>query len=122
MSRGDSDLKEPLKGLFLDLTKEFKNIMGFQKVWVYNGKIIVVDFVFKDNKIAFDLEYDKTKKELKIWMFCRNNKSFFKSSKFKPLGINQHKLCIFRGNTDKTEIIKNITKHWEIIFTKGYNA
>lgn len=122
MSRGDNDLKEPLKSLFLDLTKEFKNIMGCQKVWVYNGKIIVIDFVFKDNKIAFDLEYDKTKKELKIWMFCRNNKSFFESSKFKPLEINQHKLCIFRGNTDKTEIIKNITKHWEIIFTKGYNV
>lgn len=122
MPHGDNDLKEPLKSLFLDLTKEFKKYNGCQKVWVYNGKIIVIDFVFKDNKIAFDLEYDKTKKELKIWMFCRNNKSFFESSKFKPLEIDQHKLCIFRGDTDKTEIIKNIAKYWEIIFTKGYNV
>ncbi|WP_141082517.1 glycosyltransferase family 2 protein [Campylobacter devanensis] len=118
----DSNLQEPLKSLYLDLEKEFKKYNGCQKVWVYNGKIIVIDFVFKDNKIAFDLEYDKTKKELKIWMFCRNNKSFFESSKFKPLEINQHKLCIFRGDIDKTKIIKTIAKHYEIIFTQGYNV
>ncbi|MBR2159625.1 MAG: glycosyltransferase family 2 protein [Campylobacter sp.] len=117
-----SGLKEPLKSLFLDMKKEFEKYKNCQKVWVYNDKIIVVDFVLEDNRIAFDLEYDKNKKELKIWMFCRNNKSFFESSKFKPLEIDQHKLCIFRGDTDKTEIIKNIAKHWEIIFTKGYNV
>lgn len=105
MSRGDNDLKEPLKSLYLDLTKEFKNIMGCQKVWVYNGKIIVIDFIINNNKIAFDIEVDTKSNTLIVWLFCRNDKNALKHLENKAIKINDNKICIFKDSLTKQEIL-----------------
>ncbi|MBX1885400.1 glycosyltransferase family 2 protein [Campylobacter peloridis] len=81
------------------IEKEFEKEKGFNKAWIFENKIVVLDFIFDNNRIAFDIEINEKTKNVKIWMFCRNDSKFFEAYKGNILEKKDHKLLIY--NEDK---------------------
>lgn len=88
---------EALKMLLEALKKAFEKMEGFQKAWIYDGKIAVLDFVCRGHRIAFDVELNEKSKEIKVWMFCRDNVKFFENEQKRALKVNGNKLLVFKG-------------------------
>lgn len=89
---------EALKMLLEALKKAFEKMEGFQKAWIYDGKIAVLDFVCRGHRIAFDVELNEKSKEIKVWMFCRDNVKFFENEQKRALKVNGNKLLVFEGD------------------------
>lgn len=77
------------------IEKEFEKEKGFNRAWIYENKIVVLDFIFNDNKIAFDIEINEKTQNVKIWMFCRNDSKFFEAYKGNILEKKDSKLLIY---------------------------
>lgn len=103
-------LAKPLKEIMQQLHKNFSFHQNFKELWVYKGEIVVLDFVFNDNKIAFDFKYNKSNETLLVNMFCRNNKNFFDFLREQTNQNEQNKLCIFNDNINKQDIMINNVK------------
>ena len=91
-------VSEALKTLLESLQKVFGKTEGFQKAWIYDGKIAVLDFVCRGHRIAFDVELNEKSKEIKVWMFCRDNVKFFENEQKRALKVNGNKLLVFEGD------------------------
>lgn len=91
-------VSEALKTLLESLQKVFEKTEGFQKAWIYDGKIAVLDFVCRGHRIAFDVELNEKSKEIKVWMFCRDNVKFFENEQKRALKVNGNKLLVFEGD------------------------
>lgn len=92
------------------IEKEFEKEKGFNKAWIFENKMVVLDFILNDNKIAFDIEINEKTQNVKIWMFCRNDKEYLK--KLLKIGLEikeNNKILIFSNKDEKLlESIKNI--------------
>lgn len=90
------------------IEKEFEK--GFNKAWIFENKMVVLDFILNDNRIAFDIEINEKTQNVKIWMFCRNDKEYLK--KLLKIGLEikeNNKILIFSNKDEKLlESIKNI--------------
>ncbi|EEY3095636.1 glycosyltransferase family 2 protein [Campylobacter coli] len=92
------------------IEKEFEKEKGFNKAWIFENKVVVLDFIFDNNRIAFDIEINEKTQNVKIWMFCRNDKEYLK--KLLKIGLEikeNNKILIFSNKDEKLlESIKNI--------------
>ncbi|ELS2085838.1 glycosyltransferase family 2 protein [Campylobacter coli] len=92
------------------IEKEFEKEKGFNKAWIFENKMVVLDFILNDNRIAFDIEINEKTQNVKIWMFCRNDKEYLK--KLLKIGLEikeNNKILIFSNKDEKLlESIKNI--------------
>lgn len=79
------------------IKKKFNKVPVFNKSWVYKNKVVVLDFIIGNNKIAFDLEVDEKKKSLKVWMFSRNQPDSLNHLHEKVIKVEKNKLLIFDG-------------------------
>ncbi len=102
-----------LKQLQETLEKEFKYESSFSKAWIFGNKVAVLDFSFKENKIAFDLEVDEKKNLLKVWMFSRNNLDLPEILRKKAIKIEKNKLLILDGKFEEKEAIKKIKDYFK---------
>ncbi|MBI0425838.1 glycosyltransferase family 2 protein [Psychrobacter sp. NG27] len=84
-----------------NIKDSFKKEEGFNKVWVFKNKVVVLDFVIDDNKIAFDLEVEENKKSIKLWLFSRNNADSLDSLKESAIRIKDKKILIFEGDLEE---------------------
>lgn len=100
-----NETKEPFKSLLPTFKSQLENLDGFSKAWIYGGKIIVLDFIINNNKIAFDIEVDTKSNTLIVWLFCRNDKNALKHLENKAIKINDNKICIFKDSLTKQEIL-----------------
>lgn len=95
--------------LYLDLEsfmrKTFEMKGSFMKAWIYANKIIVLDFLFKDKRIAFDIEVDEKKEECKVWLFCRNDSSYLNF--LQGYEVKENKILIDKNKIKNKQIIAN---------------
>ncbi|ENY9635535.1 glycosyltransferase family 2 protein [Campylobacter coli] len=105
-----SNGSQVLRDFCQKIEKEFEKEKYFNRAWIYENKIVVLDFVCNDNKIAFDIEINEKTQNVKIWMFCRNDKEYLK--KLLKIGLEikeNNKILIFSNKDEKLlESIKNI--------------
>ncbi|EKS8154787.1 glycosyltransferase family 2 protein [Campylobacter coli] len=93
-----------------DFCQKIEKEKGFNKAWIFENKMVVLDFILNDNRIAFDIEINEKTQNVKIWMFCRNDKEYLK--KLLKIGLEikeNNKILIFSNKDEKLlESIKNI--------------
>lgn len=85
-----------------------------KKVWIYQNKIIVLDIVINNNRIAFDIIPDYLNNSIEILMFSRNNLNSLDSLKEKAIRVEKNKILIFDGKLEqKKEAIEEIKNYFE---------
>ncbi|HEF9815004.1 TPA: glycosyltransferase family 2 protein [Campylobacter coli] len=77
------------------IEKEFEKEKYFNRAWIFENKIVVLDFILNDNRIAFDIEINEKTQNVKIWMFCRNDSNFFETYNGNILEKKDGKLLIY---------------------------
>lgn len=92
------------------IEKEFEKEKGFNKAWIFENKIVVLDFILNDNRIAFDIEINEKTQNVKIWMFCRNDSKFFETYNGNILEKKDNKMLIFNYVNDLSAASKSIKK------------
>ncbi|ELC8690033.1 glycosyltransferase family 2 protein [Campylobacter coli] len=90
-----SNGSQVLRDFCQKIEKEFEKEKYFNRAWIYENKIVVLDFVCNDNKIAFDIEINEKTQNVKIWMFCRNDSNFFETYNGNILEKKDGKLLIY---------------------------
>jgi len=80
----------------LELIK--KEIVNYEKVWIYESNIVVVDCEINKNKIAFDFLFNNDNDELKVHLFSRNKPESLSQFTDELLDVKSNKLLIFKGN------------------------
>ena len=91
-----------------NLVRSLKNEEGYTSPWFYRNKAVVMDFVFEDAKVSFDLEVNETRK-IKVWMFSRDKPELIDSLKDNAVSVNNNKLLVFEGTLDtQKEMITKI--------------
>lgn len=97
------------------LVRNLKNEEGYTKPWFYKNKAVVLDFVFKDIKISYDLEVDENR-GIKVWLFSRNKPKLIDSLKDNAVSINDNKILIFEGTLDtQKEVVKKIKYFLDVL-------
>ncbi|HEB9315004.1 TPA: glycosyltransferase family 2 protein [Campylobacter coli] len=91
------------------IEKEFEKEKGFNKAWIFENKMVVLDFILNDNKIAFDIEINEKTQNVKIWMFCRNDSKFFETYNGNILEKKDNKLLIYSEDR-VNEVVLNAIK------------
>ncbi|MBX0847322.1 glycosyltransferase family 2 protein [Campylobacter coli] len=91
------------------IEKEFEKEKGFNKAWIFENKMVVLDFILNDNRIAFDIEINEKTQNVKIWMFCRNDSKFFETYNGNILEKKDNKLLIYSEDR-VNEVVLNAIK------------
>ncbi|EAK0135951.1 glycosyltransferase family 2 protein, partial [Campylobacter lari] len=63
--------------------------------------VVVLDFIFDNNRIAFDIEINEKTKNVKIWMFCRNDKEYLGIFLKQALEIKENNKILIFSNIDE---------------------
>jgi len=101
-----------LKSLQINFQEKFQNEIGFSKSWIFKNKIQVIDFIFKNNKIAFDIEVNENKNSLYVWVLSRNNPNSLEFLRKNAIKVEKDKLLIFDGTlNEKNEVMALIKEY-----------